>query len=327
MCESFLTVCGALSRFARALAVSSLFAVLSMVTQGIAAGAVTPPAHSASSTTPSPATPKLSGITIQAPQERKALRRRVNKFVNAVLVRHWNETMLRWDVPICPLVAGLPRGYGEFVFRRISQVANDARIRLAGRRCQPNLYIVVSTDPDQLLHKWWDRDKAMYDTQEGIAPVWGFVDSKQPIRVWYNREVHCKGGARVSSGTAAGVSLGIAGNSPPIFMGIDCFDTLLEYGNIRGIMSAIVVVDWRQVKDVTFRQMADYVALVSLADVRLDPGRAPPESIVSLFAHSKQPLGLTAWDRALLYSLYNTNESSKQRVQEMEWLMASRLGH
>ncbi|HEX3843840.1 MAG TPA: hypothetical protein VHV80_05730 [Steroidobacteraceae bacterium] len=285
----------------------------------------TPPAAPATSAPLAKPGRPLSRVTIEAARDRHALRRRVNKFVNAMLVRHWNETMIRWDVPICLLVAGLPRQYGEFVFDRISQAAKDAHVRLARKKCQPNLYVVVTADPHRLLNKWWDRDKTMYDVQEGIAPVRGFVDSKRPIRVWYNKEIHCKGGAPASSGTTAGVSLGVAGDPPPIFMGIDCFDTLLEYGDVRGMMSAIVVVDWRQVKNVTFEQMADYAALIGLADVRLDPDRAPTQSILSLFARKKPPQGLTSWDRALLYSLYNTNESSKLRVQEMEWTMVSRI--
>ena len=274
------------------------------------------------------AKPDLARITIEATRDRKAVRPRVNKFVNAVLVRHWNETMLRWDVPLCPLVAGLPRQYGELVLARISQAALEAHAPLAARACKPNLYVVITNDPDQLLKKWWDRDKMMYDTREGIAPVYAFLNSRRPIRVWYNNNIGCGGGGTMSSGPATalgGVGFGLPGMAPHFCTGGGSFDTLLMYGATLSITSAVVVIDDRQVKSLTFQQMADYVALVSLADVRLDPARAPPASILSVFGHSKPPPGLTSWDRALLYALYNTNHASKLQVQEMEWMMADRI--
>lgn len=281
----------------------------------------TPPAAPASSAPLAKPGHQLSRITIEAARDRKALRRRVDKFTNAVLVRHWNRTMLRWDVQICPLVAGLPRQYGELVLARISQVATEAHAPLAARTCRPNLYVVITNDPDQLLRRWWDRDKMMYDTREGIAPVYDFLNSRQPIRIWYNSNIGCGGGEPMSSG----VSFGLPGVAPPFCTGGGGFDTLLMYGATRSITSAVVVIDDRQVKKLTFQQMADYVALASLADVRLDPARAPPTSILSVFGHAKPPPGLTSWDRALLYALYNTNHASKLQWQEMQWLMVSRI--
>lgn len=285
-------------------------------------------APAASSAWSRPPKTDLGSITIEAARGRKAIRPRVNAFVNAVLVRHWNETMLRWDVPVCPLVAGLPRQYGEYVLARISQAAVEAHAPLAVKACRPNLYVVVSNDPNQLLKKWWDRDKKMYDIREGIAPVYTFLNSRRPIRVWYNNSIGCGGAGPMSSGPVTAIGgggLGLPGIAPPFCTGGGGFDTLLMYGATRSITSAVVVVDDRQVKSLTFRQMADYVALVSLADVRIDPARAPPTSILSVFGHSKPPQSLTFWDRALLYALYNTNHASKLQVQEMEWMMAGRL--
>jgi hypothetical protein len=272
---------------------------------------------------------ELPKVTIEATRERQALRRRVNKFVHTVLVRHWNETMVRWDVPICLLVAGLPKKYGEFVFQRISQAARDAHAPLAKKACHPNLYVVVTDDPDELLKKWWNRDSMMYNTQEGIEPVWSFIKSKQPIRIWYNKGTRCRGGRLVGSGSTAallGIGGGLPGVSPPVAMGGNCMDTLIQFGAIRYITSAVVVVDGLQTKNVSFGQMADYVALVGLAHIRADDAeRAPPQSILSLFGPGKAPQGLTAWDRALLYALYNTGESDRVRVQEMEWVMTNHI--
>ena len=106
--------------------------------------------------------------------------------------------------------------------------------------------------------------------------------SRRPIRVWYNNNTGCGGGEPKSSG----VGFGLPGVVPPFCTG-GSFDTLLMYGATRSITSAVVVIDDRQVKSLTFRQMADYVALVSLAEVRLDPARAPRVTTTATRGHCR----------------------------------------
>jgi hypothetical protein len=76
----------------------------------------------------------------------------------------------------------------------------------------------------------------------------------------------------------------------------------------------------------TIGQLADYVALVGLADVRLDADPSAAPSILELFAgHATAPPGLTPWDRALLYSLYTTRQTDREQVQNMESTMVRRI--
>jgi hypothetical protein len=137
----------------------------------------------------------LPGVTIEARQERQAVRRRVHKFVTSVIVRPWDDTLLRWNAPICPLVAGLPRAMGELILEHISQAVLDARAPLAGTKCRPNLYVVATAFPEQFLKKWWDREPKMYDTRHGVRPVIRFIESKLPVRTWYNSSLECGSGA------------------------------------------------------------------------------------------------------------------------------------
>lgn len=275
----------------------------------------------------------LPGITIQGSRERQELRHQVDEFVAAVIVRPSDETLLRWNTPICPLVAGLPRDLGEFILEHISAAALDARAPLAGMKCRPNLYVVASTVPELLLKKWWDREPRMYDVRNGIQPVRSFIESKRPVRAWYNSVLGCGSGAPAISG---GTSLAMAGvvttggGSSDFSAGApvctDGVDTHLSYADVQSISSAIVVIDLHRLQKMTIQQLADYVALVGLADVRLDadPGSAP--SILRLFAsHATAPPGLTPWDQALLYSLYDTRQADKQQVQEMEVTMVRRI--
>jgi hypothetical protein len=275
----------------------------------------------------------LPGVTIEAGKERQALRLEVDHFVSAVIVQPWDEALSRWNEPVCPLVAGLPQAFGEFILWRVTRVAMDAHVPIAGRKCHPNLFVVATDAPEQLLDKWWARDRWMYDTRHGIEPVESFIHSKRPIHAWYNSELVCGSGApAVPGGTALAIASVVTGGggSSTFALGAptctDGIDTHLSYADVRSIASAIVVVDLRQMKSATIQQLADYVALVGLADVRMDadPGAAP--SILRLFAgHATAPQGLTAWDRALLYSLYNTRQADKQQIPDLESTMIQRI--
>ncbi|MGH8290859.1 MAG: hypothetical protein ACREV7_17905 [Steroidobacteraceae bacterium] len=290
------------------------------------------PATAAATSRHTSANTGLPKVTIEASKEREAVRREVDRFVGAVVVRPWDETLSRWNDPICPLVAGLPEDFGEFILRDLSRAALEARAPLAGKVCHPNLYVVASGDPDLLLKKWWARNPGMYDTRHGLEPVRRFLESKRPVRVWYNSALGCgDGGPVVPGGSALAFAqvLTLGGGSSAFAPGITCtdgIDTHLSYADVREISSAIIVVNLRRLKPVSIQQLADYIVLVGLADVRLDADTRAAPSILWLFSgHAAPPSGLTLWDRALLYSLYNTRQRDKRQVQDMEETMTGRI--
>lgn len=296
------------------------------------ARAVSPPPSSAA------ASSKLSGITIEGMREQQ-LRAKVDHFVGSVMsAPPAHESLLRWNKPVCPLVVGLPRQWGEFILARISQAARAAHVPLDGTHCQPNLFVVVSAQPDSVLKQWMARNPQV-DTKHGIAPLERFLHSTRPVRVWYNSEPGCAGGASRPGSAALMNSVGVpspgiskhVGAGPPGGMGPtycdNGIDTHLVYGEIRSIGYAIVLADMNQLhhEHVTLGQLADYVSLVGLADVRLDADGAGAPTILRLFHDPNPPQGLTPWDRALLYSLYNTSQSGKLQMTDMEISMVKRI--
>jgi hypothetical protein len=55
-------------------------------------------------------------------------------------------------------VAGLNKQQGEFVLARLSEIAKTAGAPLGAETCKPNLYVIVTPDPELLLKQWWRRD-------------------------------------------------------------------------------------------------------------------------------------------------------------------------
>jgi hypothetical protein len=269
----------------------------------------------------------LGSVTIQAREDRRALRRKVDHFVSSVIVQPSGDALVRWNVEVCPLVAGLPREFGELVLASISQAAIDAHVPLAGKVCHPNLFVVAHDDVSQLVRQWWRHDLAGFEFEnQGIESVERFLRSKRPIRAWYNTQWGGADGSDCASAVAAtqiGAGLPEPINAQPCTNGADTSLTYSSTGS--NITSAIVVVDLSRLKSMTTRQLGDYIALIGLADVRLDADPSSVPSILGLFDQQKPPRAMTEWDRALLYSLYNTSQADKMQRSEMELTMVRRI--
>lgn len=270
----------------------------------------------------------LSKVTIESARQRAVLRRGVRHFVASVIARQGNESLVRWNQPVCPLVAGLPRNFGEFILARISQAARAAGAPLAGSSCRANLFVIATAHPERVLKSWLARDPQI-ETRHGIEPVQSLLGATQPVRVWYNIARSC--GGAVSNGTISAAELGsmMGSSSPGGSLGPSyCqngIDTHLSYGDVRSIYSAILIVDTSRLGRVTIGQLADYLSLVGLVSIRAEADGEGAPTILRLFHAANAPQGLTPWDQALLYSLYNTSQSGKLQLTDMESVMVARI--
>jgi hypothetical protein len=152
----------------------------------------------------------------------------------------------------------------------------------------------------------------MFNICNGMGYVREFLHSRAPVRVFYNAKFSSNGGERDAS--ALGLDgLNIDFSSGCIASG--AAGTRLMFGAVQELTSVIIVVDTRQTTNRNMGQLADYIAMVGLAQIRVaaDTGTAP--SILRLFRESDpQPQGLSPWDEAFLRSLYATSQSSVLEV-------------
>lgn len=75
----------------------------------------------------------IDSTTVAAPRDRAAVEREVRTFVNAIAVKPGEESLARWQsqIPLCPLVAGMPSKDGEYILSRVSKIATAAGAPLA----------------------------------------------------------------------------------------------------------------------------------------------------------------------------------------------------
>jgi len=167
---------------------------------------------------------------------------------------------------VCPLVRGASAEVNAYVGARLRQVANQVGAEYAHRDCEPNVVVLFSPDPDELVA---EATRAKRFNYRGVAAqdVERFKTSRQPVR-W------------------------IHGSAAP---GLKTTDAR-PY-------NALVIVDANKAGDVKVSTLADYISLVALADVRIRP--APAEGILNLFNAVDAPRAMTEADRAYLRSVHS----------------------
>lgn len=244
---------------------------------------------------------RLNTVIVEAARAIRKVYRQVSRFVSSVTVGYTHDSLPRWNEPICPLVAGLPRAEGEFILARITQLAAAVHAPLAGRHCRANLYVVVTSQPDLMLQKWWARDRLMYDECNGLGGIEKYLHSKRPVRIWYNTVAESPGGSRNAQADL---------DAPAIGLHLGPVSTCITAGDGRqGLSQVIIVVDMRQIDGLDIGQLAAYVSMVGLAQIQLDVPPSGP-SILTLFENRPHAMqGLSAWDLALLYALYHTPQN------------------
>lgn len=307
---------------------------------GSATAAPTARAAEASGDAQQSAAPGIQGASVSASQKapevtvlgrRFKLEPRVQSYVYGIAALQNNEGVARWNSPVCPLVTGLLREQGEFILERLSEVARAAGIPLGDEHCAPNLFIVVTGQPQQLLE---DLDTRKHFAAFGDATplaVQVLIDTPRPVRVWYNITRGAMG-MHPSPGLPPDVEIRGAGGS----MGLPLL-TVADGNNGSHLLNAVaysftsvlVIADQAQLRGLSVRQFADYVAMVGLAEIKPTPHWSATRSILGLFGGdpAAAPAAMGEWDRLFLKYLYATNGALKAQRAQIGWNIVRELIH
>jgi hypothetical protein len=283
-----------------------------------------------SPSTPPPSTAsRLPEVDITA--RRGELEPKVFAFVNQITRADSDEGLAQWSERICPLVSGLARDDSEFILGRVSEIARAAGAPLAGEHCRANLYILVSKEPAELLRAMQRRNPSF--TFGHVAPrvIDEFIATPRPVRVWYHTMERTPEGMPLiymsfpdmnhvgAESNPRNDSLKHFGPEP----GAPGFKTnpwskasRLQLNVIWTIYRAFVVVDQTRLQGVSRQQLADYVAMVALAQLNAEARLGDAPTILTLFNQTPQAArpGMSAWDAAFLKSLYYETQQ-KSRLQ------------
>jgi hypothetical protein len=91
------------------------------------------------------------------------------------------------------------------------------------------------------------------------------------------------------------------------------------HNGIRDDMSyVIIIVDAAKLLGTTWQQLADYLAMVSLAQIDPSADLSAFDSILNLFSNPLAYSGLTDWDRSYVRALYTFDQERQPHLQANE---------
>ena len=257
----------------------------------------------------------LEGVAVESTHRNPRINPQVSEFVSSIAMPIQHESMARWSVHLCVFAAGLLDKEGDFVERRIADVAREAGIPVEPAGCAANFVVVVTSDPEGFLRDWWSEEPKLFTHERGVGGVERMIRTDRPVRVWHN-----------------------ACNAPPALarnyrlnVEWDCntgtLGSRITRAAVRSIYSAIVVVDFRRIEGLTWGQVADYVAMVGLAQLRADAETGTVPTILSLFEDGgdERAKALTVWDQAFLKSVYASREGSVTELAQIKLKMTEEL--
>jgi hypothetical protein len=312
------------SSIIRAWILSAALALLAFANARAAADQ--PASHDSSSDTST-----LEEVTVTA--QRAKLAKRVDAFVSNITGPLFGAGLVRWGKPVCPLVSGLPRDEGEFILGRLSDIARAAGVPLADEKCLPNLYILVTTQPQELLKDMEKRNFVFtfgfstgppvpgvnFTTRSALSPavIHEFISKPAPVRILYRDTP--------STPTPSYAYVRSAKVGPITFSG-DNWD----YRNVTWhVFRVFEIIDQGRLKGMTLGQFADYVAMVGLAQLKPSDGLADAPTILKLFNDAPQaaPAGMTDWDRAFLRFFYTSESYMFGQRWHLTQAMVNEIAH
>lgn len=271
--------------------------------------------------TPPQAPPQSEPIQLEAVEiTGRPLDRMIGDFVDEVGEPNRGRGLARWDGAVCVGVVNLRTEAAQYLTDRISTVAEDLGLNPGGPGCTPNI-LIVATDDAGALAETLVRDNRRAFRMGGAGMDRGgdaledFVETDRPVRWWQMAmPVDSESGQRAIRlpGDCEGAACSAhEGNVMAYAPTIEVFAaSRLRTQIVDNIIRTVVIVDVDQVSDLSILQLADYIAMVSLAQVDPDADAAAYSSILNVFQHPGDAASLTSWDQAYLGGLYAAERNS-----------------
>lgn len=256
---------------------------------------------------------------------------------------HVVGNMARWTQGICPLTMGLGKTYAKYVTQRIRDIAAAVGAPVnADPACRPNIEVAFTTAPQAFLDIVRKNGPAFLGYYNNSDQADELAKVTHPIQAWYITEsLDYDGVAQIERGRCFG---GSTINTLPIQVGGDMQSpqgllqlnlpcavimhssgSRLNTGYDSGFYNVLIVAEPAKLSDYEVGSLADYIAMLALAQpASLDSCQELP-SISNLLAKgcTSASIKITDADLAYLHALYNVPRGyslSQQRDGMHEWM-------
>ena len=244
----------------------------------------------------------------------------------------------RWRGPLCINVRGIPDpAVAARVQARISGAATDVGLGVQKPGCKPNLTVAFTDDARGLVAQVRAKKPTALPRFEPRLYA-GLASPSLPVRWWHVLAPAGPGGGAAGSVETGALAsaLGNGEGGVGLSAGTDAIGTnswnssLIDTNLSIWARAGVAVVDVNLATGVPLDALADYVALVMLAPMRLPPDQPGVPSVLSLFAtDAPRPAGMSQWDRAFLKGLYSiqmNRAGARQRQQLINTMVGAVAG-
>ena len=257
----------------------------------------------------------------------------ISDFVGEVAEPNRNRGLARWHDRVCVGVANLDGEVAQYLSDRISTVATDMGLSAGAPGCTPNILVIATADAGDLARQLTEERRRAFrmggaGMDRGGAALRDFVATDRPVRWWQmSAPVDSETGdiAVRIPGQCASDCIDAADMAPQINV---ASASRLSTQIVDNLMRTIVIVDVDQVGGVSALQLADYIAMVSLAQIDPDADTSSYASILNVFEAPGISDSLTDWDKAYLDGLYAAERSQRgERAGRNEIVDSIRRSH
>jgi hypothetical protein len=276
-----------------------------------------------------PGVTELGEIVVEAsPVEQTA-----RAFVASVGAPPPGRDLAAWRTSICVGAAGIRGEPAQYLVDRVSDWGPSLGLRIGEPGCRPDVIIVVSDNADDAARELVNARPREFRTgvsgsDRGAAALEAFQNSGEPIRWW-----HVSLPVDEDTGDPVGR---LPGETPPDLTrremvrpldlgsaGMSVMASRLSDQTRDDLQQVVIIVDVAAFERAGLSQIADYVSMVSLAQI--DPETSPPVgSILHLFEPGTIPEdSLSRWDRAFLRALYSVDQRRSTRNANLSAIAAA----
>jgi hypothetical protein len=271
-----------------------------------------------------PRTPSES-VTVTGTRSREVLHGFVQSFAAPARL---TGKIARWMDGTCPVTVGVPPAFVTFINRRLKEIAVQVGAPVNNSAsCRANIAIVFTPRPQTLADDILKRKPALLGYADNHEQEKKLATIIRPIQAWYmtaTRDVH--GSLLVDNAKPAGLinrmelpcdicPAGVLVVYPPKV--VTTTGSRLGDGLRSELYNVIIVADPTKLAGTEMGPLADYVALLALAQLESLDTCQQLTSIVNMLAQNceKRSDALTENDVAYLHGLYKMSPDSMLGIQ------------
>ena len=257
----------------------------------------------------------------------------IRDFVSEVAEPNPRRGLARWSGDICVGVANLRADAAQYLADRVSTVAEDLGLDPGQPGCTPTIMIVATGDGGELARTLVDERRRAFrmggsGMDRGGVALADFRDADRPVRWWQmSMPVDSETGLRATRipGECRDACLDPVDYAPQINV---FAASRLRTQIVDNIFRTIVIVDVDDVAQLSIQQLADYIAMVTLAQINPDADTSAYSSILNVFDDPESSPHLTDWDLAYLGGLYAAERNHlNRRANRTEVAASIRRAH